>query len=71
MVARECLLVCVVAVRARVCMYVCMYVCMEAKDSDLFVASGRSFVVRCDYCAAAGMHVRSGRDPSGACQCCV
>ena len=28
------------------------------------------FVVRCD-CAAPGMHVRSGRDPSGACQCCV
>ena len=36
------------------------------KDSDLWLLA----VVRCD-CAAAGMNVRSGRDPSGACQCCV
>ena len=39
---------------------------MEAKDSGLWLL----VVARCD-CAAAGMHVRSGRDPSGACQCCV
>ena len=42
---------CVVAVRAG----------LEATDSDLWLLA----VVRCD-CAAAGMHVRSGRDPSGA-----
>ena len=34
---------------------------MEAKDSDLWLLA----VVRCD-CAAAGMHVRSRGDPSGA-----
>ena len=46
--------------------FVAVRVGMEAKDSDLWLLA----VVRCD-CAAAGMNVRSGRDPSGACQCCV